>query len=280
LGSPSPNILATFGVGAQWPLELDSLGRGVVHVMRGDNLGRSDPPARPSVPAPSGGRVRPSITGPLLAPFPNAVRTGSAAAMCHPGHHEDPVEIVRIADGPRDLSVIVEAILGGDGGIVPSGILDDLAVVALEARQVGIDGTQDGLKGLAGKGVLLVDVDAEVVAGRTHPASGRSRNRSRGCIGCREKLASCPRSTCPSRPRSTRCRAHSPGRAACFLVVRPDIDLSGRLDLSRRQAGAGILAALTTRRRPDRRCTAAGHSGMRRSPRRHPYRRIGLAPGW
>jgi len=75
---------------------------------------------------------------PVAGAVSERVGTGSAAAMRHPGHHEDSIEVVRIADRALDCSLVVEAIFGGDGCIRPSGILDHFAAVTLERLQVEV----------------------------------------------------------------------------------------------------------------------------------------------
>jgi len=53
------------------------------------------------------------VGGPAVA---ERVDARSTAAMRHPGHHEDPVEIADVAHGPLALAVVVESVLGSDGG--------------------------------------------------------------------------------------------------------------------------------------------------------------------
>src|SRR6202030_2027208 len=70
-----------------------------------------------------------------------------------------------IVDLPRDLAVVVEAVLRGDRGVRPAGILDQLAVAALECPEVGIDRADGGTDGPRRGLEFLRDIAVQVVTG-------------------------------------------------------------------------------------------------------------------
>ena len=82
--------------------------------------------------------------------------------MGHSRCHEDAVKIMNVSHSLRDFFIIIEAILGCDRGVRPSGILDHLAAMMLERSKVGIGGIDDRRYRFARLFELLVDIDAEV----------------------------------------------------------------------------------------------------------------------
>jgi hypothetical protein len=74
------------------------------------------------------------------------VWTVSAAAMRHTGRHEHAVEVTRVAHGLHHLAVVVEPVLRRNGGIGPSGILDELAAARLESLKSGFTELRIGCK--------------------------------------------------------------------------------------------------------------------------------------
>ena len=62
----------------------------------------------------------------------------------------------------RDFFIIIEAILGCDRGVRPSGILDHLAAMMVEKPKVGVGGIDDRRYRFARPFKLLAHIDAKV----------------------------------------------------------------------------------------------------------------------
>src|ERR1700677_4431141 len=66
------------------------------------------------------------------------VRTNPAVAMSHSWCHEDAIEIVGVTHFAGDPLIIINAVLRRDGGVSPTGILNQFSAVTLKLPEVGI----------------------------------------------------------------------------------------------------------------------------------------------
>jgi len=80
---------------------------------------------------------------PITGAVSERIWTGTPIAMGHSRCHEDAVKIMNVSHSLRDFFIIIEAILGCDRGVRPSGILDHLASMMVERSEVGIGGIDD-----------------------------------------------------------------------------------------------------------------------------------------
>ena len=123
-------IFTSFRVGAQRPLELHTAGCYVVHVMRRDNLLRRYTLLDPTFKSLQ--NIVRGVDHRAICAVAERIGAGATTAMRHSRHHEYSIEIVWIADGALNRSVVVEPVFGGDGGVRPSGVLNHLAAVSPE----------------------------------------------------------------------------------------------------------------------------------------------------